>query len=516
MTRNISVPTALSTLLLAVCSGLWGCGDSTPVTATEPENVLQASDTNSEAENRWMVSMLNGSKIAHVRTSLVHHDDAPEGNSPGWTEEAEIQMSVDRFGQQAAPSASYRGQLTANGQLLSFECTTRFGKKPQRIHGKWQAGQLEIKHESGETTTIKCPEGCGGFLAVDLSLRQQPLKAGEKRTVTHYDAVTGSLAREELHAKTEEETQLLDGKASLLRIEQTTHLDAENAITQVIWSDIEGNILKSQALNTGSEQYVVSKEQALAKPETSLDLAWATSVPVSYSIADAHQTLRVRYRVHLEAANPSAIFPEGAGQTVTPIDEHSADLIVKAVRPMPFVNNLRRAGDTPPTAADVQPNAWIQSDDARVINLAESVALDEVDSWKVAQALERLVHDSMHSRNFNTAMASAAEVVQTREGDCTEHAVLLAAVLRARQIPARVAVGLVHTESLGGFGFHMWNEAFIHGAWVPLDATLGRGGTGAGHIRLNSVSLAGSGGLASLLPVAQVMGQLKIDVLEVE
>ena len=42
--------------------------------------------------------------------------------------------------------------------------------------------------------------------------------------------------------------------------------------------------------------------------------------------------------------------------------------------------------------------------------------------------------------------ATAAEVARSREGDCTEHAVLLAALARARGIPARVAMGLVYVR----------------------------------------------------------------------
>ena len=35
---------------------------------------------------------------------------------------------------------------------------------------------------------------------------------------------------------------------------------------------------------------------------------------------------------------------------------------------------------------------------------------------------------------------------RTRSGDCSEHAVLLTALLRARGIPARVSHGLVYLE----------------------------------------------------------------------
>jgi transglutaminase-like putative cysteine protease len=130
----------------------------------------------------------------------------------------------------------------------------------------------------------------------------------------------------------------------------------------------------------------------------------------------------------------------------------------------------------------------------------------------VATRLEAYVHRAVKNKNFSQALGSAAEVARSGEGDCTEHAVLLAAMARARGIPARVALGLVYTEP-AAMAFHMWTEMYIGGRWVPLDATLGRGGIGAAHLKIAQSSLDGADQLASFLPVAEALGQLKLQVL---
>jgi len=61
--------------------------------------------------------------------------------------------------------------------------------------------------------------------------------------------------------------------------------------------------------------------------------------------------------------------------------------------------------------------------------------------------------------------------------------------------------------------FHMWTEVSIAGRWIPLDATLGRGGIGAAHLKLAQSSLAGADALAGFLPIAQVLGRLQVSVL---
>jgi transglutaminase-like putative cysteine protease len=158
----------------------------------------------------------------------------------------------------------------------------------------------------------------------------------------------------------------------------------------------------------------------------------------------------------------------------------------------------------------------VQSDDSAIIEMAAEAAGEAAEPWKVATALERYVNQAIREVNFAQALATAADVAQTKEGDCTEHAVLLAALARARGIPARAAIGLVYVEAKQELGFHMWNELYLDGRWVPFDGTLGRGGIGGGHLKLSHSSLSGSEGFSAFLPVAQVMGRLKVEVLEVQ
>ena len=74
------------------------------------------------------------------------------------------------------------------------------------------------------------------------------------------------------------------------------------------------------------------------------------------------------------------------------------------------------------------------------------------------------------SRNFDLA----SKVAATREGDCSEHAVLLAAILRRYGFPARVMLGtvLVTTNGAPGAFGHAWVETFSRGTWKTADAIL--------------------------------------------
>jgi transglutaminase-like putative cysteine protease len=118
--------------------------------------------------------------------------------------------------------------------------------------------------------------------------------------------------------------------------------------------------------------------------------------------------------------------------------------------------------------------------------------------------------------------ASAAEVARTRTGDCTEHAVLLAAMLRAEKIPARVVSGLIYADEFEGkkgiFGYHMWAQASLGGgSWLNLDATLPDNATfDATHIALATTDLADGETSNALVSLVPLLGNLKIAVEKVE
>jgi transglutaminase-like putative cysteine protease len=68
----------------------------------------------------------------------------------------------------------------------------------------------------------------------------------------------------------------------------------------------------------------------------------------------------------------------------------------------------------------------------------------------------------------------ASVVAERRQGDCTEHAVLTAALARSYGIPARVAVGVaLLSDGAGHFaGGHAWAELREGDQWVVADAAL--------------------------------------------
>jgi hypothetical protein len=88
--------------------------------------------------------------------------------------------------------------------------------------------------------------------------------------------------------------------------------------------------------------------------------------------------------------------------------------------------------------------------------------------------LARLVDRWIERKTMSRGIDLASRVAAHREGDCSEHAVLLAAAARLAGRAARVVQGiaLVPVEGrLRGFG-HAWTEIHDGRAWRTVDATM--------------------------------------------
>ena len=133
-----------------------------------------------------------------------------------------------------------------------------------------------------------------------------------------------------------------------------------------------------------------------------------------------------------------------------------------------------------------------------------------------AEAMRAFVFEYVSDASLDVPFATASETARTRAGDCSEHAVLLAALLRAADIPARVASGLVYVDQFAGaegiFGWHMWTQAIVDGKWIDLDATLPVRHH-AGHIITNVSNLAGGMGSDQGSMLA-LIGNLEIEIIE--
>ncbi|MCA9176898.1 MAG: transglutaminase domain-containing protein [Planctomycetales bacterium] len=456
-------------------------------------------------EDVWEASFIGAAKVGHTLTRIEPIEQ--DGESLVRTTSRQ-RLRLARSGDVADQLLLLESLERPNGEVLSL--SSQLGSGDAAIHTKAvvRGDRLLVTQEAGganEELELPWQPGTLGFFGLQQSLERKPLEKGEKRQLRLFMPAINVAAETTLKADEElSKVPLLDGDGLLLKIQMEIKV-AGATLRQVMWCDERGHVIKSFDPQVQLLTYRTSRQIATSEATGVFEFDDMVIVPATGKpLANPHDKTQAVYRVSLLDEDPSRVFPSSVGQTVTAIDRTTAEIRIDR-RPLPTVST-ESAGEK-----DLAGSALIQTEDLRIQEMAASVAAQDRDPLQIALALEQLVHRSVQRKDYTRAFDSAADVARKLQGDCTEHAVLLTALCRARGIPARVASGLVAYQDK--FAYHMWTEVWTETQWTPLDATLGRGRIGAGHIKLVDSNLSNANSLAALLPVLRVLGRLKIEVV---
>lgn len=134
------------------------------------------------------------------------------------------------------------------------------------------------------------------------------------------------------------------------------------------------------------------------------------------------------------------------------------------------------ASDPAALADALRSTAWLQADHPRLKAIADPIARQKVSDARKMELLKGAAWPYLRRIEFS-GHYSALETLDRKAGDCTEAAVLLAALGRSAGIPTKVVNGLVYSrESYHGvsnvFMPHSWTLAFVDGRWKSFDLAL--------------------------------------------
>ena len=473
-------------------------------------------------EESWDRMHMAGAYAGYVHTTVKR----TEGDKPTVECTVESRVSMKRMGQSTGVESTTRSWETPEGALLRIETTQKMSAQESRSVCVFSAGKVSIETTlMGKTRTVEKDVPAGLVGPVRAGELGKPLVGTTGKTVEYltFMADFQSAVRCTSTSKGDEQVDVKDGApVSLTRVETSMTLATATKplpMAPVSWLDAKGDSIRTEVKVSGiaiETLRVADEAAAKAEGETkepAKDLFAETLIredgllPVARRLTAA--TIEVKPR------GKGVTMPEfaDAGHKVALRDDGS--LTIQAARRVPAAGKegTRPLGETPADLVDFMgSSSMIQADAPEIAAVAKEVAGGQTNAWKAAQSLERWVCDSITKKNMNVAFASALEVCKTREGDCTEHAVLLAALCRAAGIPARVVMGVEYLYGI--WGGHAWDEVWIEGDWYPLDATNGFGFVDPLHLPMARLSMKEGGG-AEFVELIGGLGNIDVDVVEV-
>jgi hypothetical protein len=381
-------------------------------------------------------------------------------------------------------------------------------------------GQGKVKVKTGQQELeFDWPDGALMSEGMRLMLLELGLEEGTTYNVKFFDPSMMQVVDVEVKVGTKQNVDLLGRVVALTEVQSTVSSEQIGAMVSTEYYDDELRLQKSimPVMGMSIEQVACTKEFALGEIDV-LEVVDKMFMASPEPLGNLGSVKSITYHLSPTQEGADLKIPSGDNQKV---EQLSNGKIILTVEPViaPKGVSFPYKGNDPEALEALKPSRYVESDQKVIIDLAKRAVGRTSDAAEAVRKIEAFVADYVSDKSLSVGYASAAEVAVSKEGDCSEHAVLAAALCRAVGIPAQVVTGLAYVEEWrtlqNGFGGHAWTQAYIGDKWVGLDAAFrgtGRGGYDAGHITL----AAGSGNPEDFINLVNTMGKFKIDRVEVK
>ena len=523
--------------LLVVINVVGGCRKKS--TSSPPQSVQQTEESNQAAPDKSASEkvLAQEGSVSAIDVSEAQVEETEyfalfmEGKKVGYaiqsrdvegdkvTTSVELKITLSRVGVSVSVQTKANTYETVDGKPLGFELEQALGMMVTKTTAIIdEQGKVKVKTGQQELE-FDWPDGALMSEGMRLLLLERGLAEGTTYIVKLFDPSMMQVVDVEVKVGSTQNVDLLGRVVALTEVQSTVSSEQIGSIVSTEYYDDELLLQKSvmPVMGMTIEQVACTKEFALGENDV-LEVVDRMFMKSPEPLGDVGSAKSITYHLSPTQETADLKIPSGDNQKV---QRDSNGKLILTVEPVVAAKGVSfpYKGSDPEALEALEPSRYVESGQKVIIDLARRAVGRAGDTAEAISKIEAFVADYVEDKNLSVGYASAADVAASRQGDCTEHAVLTAALCRAIGIPAQVVTGLAYVEQWStfqnGFGGHAWAQAYVGDKWIGLDAAFrgtGRGGYDAGHITLAT----GSGNPEDFLNLLSTMGQFKIDRVEVK
>ena len=457
------------------------------VGAPPPVITLRGTERIAETIEEWWGVYYRGEKIGYAAQTITP-------KQKGYKLHDLSVLNLNLLG--TVQPATTRLEMEANDEwiLERFDFELRSKEIRFNARGAVNENKLNLEVESAghkSTREISLTQAPYLLAALKPYVVTQQLETGKKFHFATFDPATLSQ---------QVTTVVIEGREQIrvgARVEPAIKVRQNfRGISVVSWVDGQGRTLKEESpAGLSLLRQDANAAKTLSTRAVSLDIIAQTAIPVATPIANLQAKKVMRLRLSgvnldnfaLNSGRQKLDKDRLEIQTEELIKIGSATLPVKERRLISYL----------------QPTPFVQSDHPNIRALAEKILAGESDAYRAALKIKDWVYREI-AKVPTVSIPTALQVLQTKKGDCNEHAVLFNALARAAGIPAKTVVGVVYLR--GAFYYHAWSEVWL-GEWISLDPVLNQFPADVTHVKFLE------GEIDRQLDILQLIGNLKIEVL---
>jgi len=466
-------------------------------------------------EKEYLAVFMEGKKVGYaIETRTV------SGDKVNTTEQ--VSITISRGGISVTIEMSETSIETKDGEPLGFESTQKLGAMVMKMTGQVdKQGMVSLTTNSmgsEQKSTMQWPQGAVMAEGLRLLTLKKGLKEGTQYSVRIFSAGMMQALDADILIGAEQNVDLLGRVVPLREVTTSLIMPGAGKVVSTSYVDQELKMQKTITPIAGMQVEMVAcaKEFALGQNDV-LELIDNMFLASPEPLRNLDSAKSITYLLSPVKEGADFTIPSSDNQKAQTLGDGKVVLKVEPVTAPPGVK-FPYKGTDPAILEAMKPTRFLQSDDEKVIELARRAVGNTKDAAEAARKIEAFVANYIENRSLSVGYATAAEVIVSKQGDCSEFAVLTAAMCRAVGIPAQVVAGVAYVDDFmgnRGFGGHAWAQAYIGNKWIGLDSSFkggGRGGYDAGHIAL----AAGNGEPVDFFNLASTLGQFKIDKVTIE
>ena len=203
------------------------------------------------------------------------------------------------------------------------------------------------------------------------------------------------------------------------------------------WLDRTGDVLKETSiLGLSMEKVSPQKAQEGINRDDSIDFTEVASLPANIKIDEPSNLDEIKIRI--SGIRGLLLFLNGGRQSLY------RDILTIKREHLPV---MPLSGNNPPKEMIkyLQASPLVQADDPQIkAQVDKIVRISDSPEQKTRKIVNWVYHNI--KKEPVLSVPNAVEVLKNKVGDCNEHAVLVAALLRAAGIPAQIETGLVYLQ----------------------------------------------------------------------
>ena len=475
----------------------------------------------------WEVQYVGNNPVGYLRRKS--DVSLAQGNKV-FRIEAESRLRVSLNGKALDQRLKVSTLESDSGELINMEGLLEIGESKQSFEGRVVKGLLVLtvnKDGQSTSTSLDWRQDYRGPFAVDQSMIRRPLKPNETRKLQYFDPilakiVDGKLEAEKYSMKT---TTMFGGSRELLEVRNTGTV-GDSTMQAIMWVDEKGEGYKSYMASGDIRSFrteplaaqiisSISDLRAIAKKATAL------SGDVDQLLKNKPDVYSQTYQIAHKSKDPFKLFPNRVNQRIKSLNTNTAELTVFRIVAKPEV--IGGIADEPESDPDTlsesefvpSKNPQIQKIASLLIASSPKQATGNAVMFETMNSCRTGLFKRVEIREFDNQIGNITDVLRNKKADCVEHALLLASVCRAKNIPARIALGMIFNRSLDNpeMTFHAWVEFRDGKRWIPIDSSDSQFPTSIDRIKVMESNFTEANPYVKMVETCRLLPELQIRVM---